>query len=514
MKKMRIAAMMAAAMMFAGMSSCGRYDDGPEFSDTGLIDNGDADGTTKAANSGEKLDWSATRPQAPNNNGGNPNNNGNPNPNQNRNNPNPNQNQNNNPNQNNNQNNNRNNNGNNNYNNNYNNNNSNNRSNSNYNYSSGGGNSNSGGWSSPSNFINTIFNNSRNNPANMVPGDVPMTTIAGDNSGATAPSVTIAAVPESTVPATTEAPEPEDNTIKAEITLGETPAVTGENVTVSGSSVYITAGGNYHITGSVPNGQIYIETTLEEKVKLILDGVDITCQSGPAILVEEAKRCTIELADGTVNRLSDGGADKMNNGVIFSNDTLNIKGLGTLEINSSNAHGIASDDDVIIESGTYTINAVKTGIYAHDDVTIAGGNLSITGGTNGIKSRGSVNIKSGRTVVSGGLKGEKCAIFAGTELNYSGGELFAAGRKVTEPTTSSAPYILVKVPAELGTADSDVEFVLNGAVRATMRPGKDFRYMLMIAADINDGATFNSYINGGEIGEQTISGMRNVFVIE
>ena len=44
--------------------------------------------------------------------------------------------------------------------------------------------------------------------------------------------------------------------------------------------------------------------------------------------------------------------------------------------------------------------------------------------------------------------------------------------------------------------------------------GKDFRYMLMIAADINDGATFNSYINGGEIGEQTISGMRNVFVIE
>lgn len=511
MEKKKMLAALAAVMMLTGMASCGRYDD-PEFSDTAVIENSDSDPKSTKTQSGEKLDWSATRAASPNNggnNGGNannnpnnPNNNQNNNPNNNRNN-NPNYNQNNNP--------------------NYNgNNNNNNRNNTNYNYNNGGGNYSgngnmpSGSWNTPNNIINSLFNNSRNNaPNNMPPmnatGMAPTNPTAGNVVTETTP--VIPENTESSAPAAVQ-PEEEDNTIAAEITLGDESTATGDHVTVSGGSVHITAGGNYHITGAVSDGQIYVDTSLEEKVKLILDGVDISCQSGPAILIEEAKRCTIEMTEGSYNRLSDGGGDKINDGVIFSNDTLDIKGVGTLEINSGNAHGIASDDDVIIESGTYIINAVKSGIYAHDDVTIEGGNLNIKGGTNGIKSRGSVNIKSGRTIVSGGLRGEKSAISAKTILNYEGGELYAVGRKITDPTTSTVPYVVVKIPAEMGMAGNEVEFVLNGAVRATVQPDTDFRYLLMLASDMREDMVFNSRINGEEIGDNVLTTGRNAIKVE
>lgn len=303
----------------------------------------------------------------------------------------------------------------------------------------------------------------------------------------------------------------EEKTYEAEVVMSGSPTVSGSNVTVSGGVVRITAGGSYHITGSASDAQICVDTATEDKVKIVLDGVDISCQSGPALLINEAKRCTVELADGSYNRLSDGGDDRINNGVIFSNDTLRIKGSGTLEINSGNAHGIASDDDVIIESGTYVINSVKSGIFAHDDITITGGDLDIKGGTNGIKSKGTINIKGGRTIVSGGLKEEKSSVYAASVFNYEGGELYAAGSKVSEPSFCKTPYVVVDLSASPGSAGSTVEFVLNGVVCATMQPHNDFRCLMMLSPDTAEGAAFNSYINGGENGENIISGMRNVF---
>ena len=108
-----------------------------------------------------------------------------------------------------------------------------------------------------------------------------------------------------------------------------------------------------------------------------------------------------------MNTLRDGGNDKTNDGVIFSNDTLRFKGNGTLNIISGNAHGIASDDGIIFENGIYNITSIKSGLFAHDDVTINGGTLDIKGGTNGIKSKGTLNINGGTAVVSGGTKEEK-----------------------------------------------------------------------------------------------------------
>lgn len=311
---------------------------------------------------------------------------------------------------------------------------------------------------------------------------------------------------------TTVITEPE-KTFDAEITFNGNASVKGVNAKADGSVVRITAGGDYIVRGNSSNGQIYVSTVTEEKVEITLDNVDISCSSGPAIFINEAKRCVLKLADGSVNYLSDGGNDKINDGVIFSNDTLRIKGGGYLEINSGNAHGIASDDDVIIESGEYAINSIKSGIFAHDNITVNGGELTIFGGTNGIKSKGTVNINGGTAWVCGGTKEEKSSIYAAAGLYYTDGYVYAAGNMVTPPSETPNPYIVVNWKNGVSAGET-VGFVLGGTEFAVLTPKNPYKCVMMLAPDILIGDGFTPYLNGSGQGDFTVSEGQNLFVIE
>lgn len=298
----------------------------------------------------------------------------------------------------------------------------------------------------------------------------------------------------------------------AEITLGVSASAKGDNVTVDGSSVTITGGGTYFIKGSASQGQIIVDTVTEEKLKLILSGVTLSNSSGPAIFINEAKRCTIELENGTVSTLKDGGKDKINDGVIFSNDTLHIKGNGTLNITSGNAHGIASDDDIIIEDGYININSVKSGIFAHDDITVKGGNINIKGGTNGLKSKGTIHIEGGHTVASGGTKEEKSAVYAASGFAYTGGMLISAGNQVTKPSSSSNPFAIIEVGGS-ASAGTKATVSLNGKQIETITPPNYFRYIIVLSPELKSGGKFTVDL-AGKTTDFTINDGFNHFIID
>lgn len=304
----------------------------------------------------------------------------------------------------------------------------------------------------------------------------------------------------------------EQESYTAEIKLGSSPSISGENVSTNGSVVTVNGGGTFRFSGSVTDGQIYVDTATEEKVKIVLDGVDITNSSGPAILINDAKKCTIELADGTSSTLTDGMKDKVNDGVIFSNDTLKIKGNGSLTITANNAHGIASDDDIIIEGGTYNITSKKSGIFAHDDITIDGGDFVVKGGTNGIKSKGTMNINGGHAVISGGTKEEKSSVYAEGAFNYTGGYIFAAGNQVSVPTTSANPYIVVDLGDSVA-AGTAVEMLLDGKSMVSFQPHNNFRCLMMLAPEISSGKSFGTVV-GGSSESFKVSDGQNLFVLK
>ena len=306
----------------------------------------------------------------------------------------------------------------------------------------------------------------------------------------------------------------EEKTYDAEITLGSTPKVTGNNVKVDGSVVTITAGGDYLFTGSIDNGQICVNTgESEEKVTVVLNGVKISNSSAPAIFIEEAKRCTIKSKAGSVNYVTSDVVKKgvQDTGAIFSNDTVRLKGGGELNITATASHGINADDDVIIESGTYIIDSRKSGIIANDDVTISDGDVTIMGGTNGVKSKGSVNFNGGTIHISGGTKEEKHSIYA-VAFNYTGGTVFASGNKFTEPQTSAAPYVGFGFKNG-GSADSELVFYVNGKEQGRLTPHKDFMSAVMFLPDLSVGDTVSLTVDGKSAGEFKISDTKNEFTI-
>ena len=215
------------------------------------------------------------------------------------------------------------------------------------------------------------------------------------SSGEQKPAASTPTQQEQQSPTATTAAQ-EDSTpasdVKTITLLGDSVRFEGKGIAARGSKVGITKGGTYRISGSLSDGQIEINT--EKKVVLQLDGVSIKNSAGSAINVINAKRVNVELMPGTVNSLEDGSIQHdVDKGALFSNDTLEIGGSGTLNIRSNYAHGIASDDDIIVNGGRLHIVSTKSGLFANDDITINGGTLYCDAGTNGI------NCKIGRAHV-------------------------------------------------------------------------------------------------------------------
>ncbi len=202
------------------------------------------------------------------------------------------------------------------------------------------------------------------------------------------------------------------------IALGDTIVCDGDGLSIIGGTVIITKGGDFTVTGTLKAGQILVET--DDKVKLRLSGCDITCPDGPAIFFQQSKKSFITLTEGTVNRLTDGesyAADAK--AALFSNDTLEIKGGGELIVTGNYKHGIASDDDIIIENGQITVTAKTDGLHANDDITVAGGSLSITASSDGMESEATLTVDGGAITVRGAEEG----IEAKTVLTINGGEI-------------------------------------------------------------------------------------------
>ena len=265
-------------------------------------------------------------------------------------------------------------------------------------------------------------------PESYLPGYVEGTTTTAQTTTVTTTTTSVVTVPKEEV--------------ETKIHLnGSSITVEGKYAVANGSTVTISHSGNYYIDGTLNNGQIYVEVPDDkadpDTVKLILNGVNITGQNAPAILVKNADKTSITISDGKENVISDGtsayAGDNEGNAVIEAKDDLTIKGgdagTGTLTVNANVQPAISCNNDIKITGGIININTLnetegQDGIKGKTSLLIKGGTVNVDSKGDGIKSsKGNLDIEGGTVTI----KSSKDAIQAETAINISGGNINAFG---------------------------------------------------------------------------------------
>ena len=200
-----------------------------------------------------------------------------------------------------------------------------------------------------------------------------------------------------------------NESIATHIVLTESgAAVSGEGAVAEGSTVTVSQAGTYVISGSLDEGQLIVDASDEDKVQLVLAGVTIHNEEGPAIYIKNADKTFVTLAEGSTNVLSDGSEYVLEENsdepyaTLFSKDDLTINGTGALEIQGKYRHGICSKDDLVITGGTIQVTASEDALRGRDCVKILDGTFNLESGQDAIKSNNDEDGTKGFVSVDGG----------------------------------------------------------------------------------------------------------------
>ena len=195
----------------------------------------------------------------------------------------------------------------------------------------------------------------------------------------------------------------------------------------------ISTGGAYRLSGSLPDGQVVVDTGEEKQdVQLILDGVSLRCAGDAALHIRRAGDTDIYVTEGTENLLASGTEGELvadpnaSGAALYAEDDIDFHGPGGLIVEGYLNNGIGCKNDIDIRGGTCTILAANNGLKGNESVEISGGYVAITCGNDGIKTsnaekadKGSIQITGGSIVVQAGDQG-LCAI---KDIQITGGQL-------------------------------------------------------------------------------------------
>ena len=270
------------------------------------------------------------------------------------------------------------------------------------------------------------------------------------------------------------------------ITLNTTSiAVDGSGATASGSTVTITSAGTYSISGTLTNGQVIVDTNDDGVVRIILNGVDITCSSSSPVYIKDAAKAVIILADNTTNNLTDGTSyvfDDTENmepdAAIFSKSFISFYGNGALVVKGNYADGIAGKDGMVIKSGTITVTSKDDGIRGKDYLIVRDGNITVTSAGDGIKSTNADDTSLGYISIDKGIfditsGGDAVTAQTKVEITYAEMNIKSGGGSGTGTTTQgyTGTVSAKGIKATSGIVINDGNILINSADDALHSPG-------------------------------------------
>ena len=276
-----------------------------------------------------------------------------------------------------------------------------------------------------------------------------------------------------------------------------------EVLTVSdGEDIRITESGVYVLTGTAAGVTVYVEADGEDKVQLVLDGLNLTNTDFPCIYIKEADKVFITL-EGE-NSLTVTGAFRMDgdtntDGVIFSKEDLVLNGTGSLNVSSTD-HGIVCKDDLKITGGTCTVRAAGKAVEANDSIRIADGILNLTAGTDGLHAENGEDDKLGYIYISGGsitIQAGDDGIHGTSVVQIDGGEVTVSAAEGIEGTCIQINGGTIRVTA----SDDGINAASKSGAYTAAIIINGGETTVSVGAGDTDGVDSNGnlYMNGGTL---------------
>ena len=245
-------------------------------------------------------------------------------------------------------------------------------------------------------------------------------------------------------------PAYDESTAVKIILSGSTATATSDAVKISGSTVKITEAATYIVSGNLDDGMLVVDAPKDAKVQIVLSSASVASKTYAPLLVLQADKVFVTLAEGTQNTLSGGESfpsleDNNIDGVIYAKTDLTFNGTGTLTVTSPAGHGIVCKDDLVFTGGSYTVQSASHAIDANDSVRIAAASFTANAGKDGIHAENSDDAALGYVYISGGnfkIDAEGDGISAGSYLQIGGGtfDITAGGGSKNGDKHSSDGY--------------------------------------------------------------------------
>ena len=262
----------------------------------------------------------------------------------------------------------------------------------------------------------------------------------------------------------------------------------------------INKSGVYELYGKT-NHSVIINS--EGDVTLRLNGSTIAANKSAAIANISPNALLLEIADGTVNNLSDGGATDYD-GCIYSDGPLTIYGdTGVLNVTGQQTDGegiTTKANDLTIDGGTINIKAVDDGLNAGGTggiITINDGKIHINAGGDGIDSNKTAVFNGGEVYVTGSSTGGNAGIDTDDGYTINGGILIALGSDMLEAPSADSKQNSLALALDSNYASGAnvvLAFAENSEEIINFAADENFRTLVISSLELKYG-TYNLLIN-------------------
>lgn len=239
---------------------------------------------------------------------------------------------------------------------------------------------------------------------------------------------------------------------------------------VKENNVYtISVAGDYILSGTLEEGQIIVNVGEEDKVSLILNGVNMTNSTDSIIKALCADRLSVKVVHGTTNVLTDKRSvktvenEEIGEGVINAKCDLTLTDYGDsssqaiLNVTGSYNNGVHTSKDLTLKKLDLTVKAPNNAIKGNNSITVSSGNITaISTCGDGLKSKDSGLTSKGKQKGNITISGGVVKIYAscdGIDASYNaeitGGDVKIYTNEYSEYTegvmTSSTTEMYIRV---------------------------------------------------------------------